>query len=57
MTIRSALHGFYRRHHPFNDVRIWKDLPTGVDETILFRTDDYGAAEDWAEWDTTSSID
>ena len=32
-------------------------LPTSNDESILFDTDDYGAAEDWTEWDTSSRID
>ena len=57
MTIRSVIHEFYRRLQFANDLRIWKGLPTSNDESILFDTDDYGVAEDWTEWDTSSSID
>ena len=57
MTIRSVIHDFYHRLQLANDLRFWKDLPTSNDESILFETDDYGAAEDWTEWDTSSSID
>ena len=57
MTIRSVIYEFYRRLQLANDLRIWKELPTSNDETILFDTDDYGAAEDWTEWETSSSID
>ena len=57
MTIRSVIHEFHRRLQLANDLRIWNELPTSNDETILIDTDDYGAAEDWTEWDTTSSID
>jgi len=57
MTIRSALHGFYRRHQLANKLRLWEESSTSSDKPILFDTDDYGVAEDWTEWDTTSSID
>ena len=57
MTIQSVIYEFYRRLQLANDLRIWKDLPTNNDETILFGTDDYGVAEDWNAWSTSSSID
>jgi len=57
MTIRSVIHKFYRRLQLANDLRIWKELPTSNNETVLFDNVNYGVAEDWAEWDTTSSID
>ena len=57
MTIRSVIHEFYRRLQLANDSNIWKELSTSNEEIILFDTDDYGAAEDWTEWDTSSSID
>ncbi len=57
MTIRSIFHEFYRRLQLANDLRIWKELPKSNDKTVLFDTDDYGVAEDWTEWDTSSSID
>jgi endo-1,4-beta-D-glucanase Y len=57
MTIRSLIYEFYRRLQLANDLRIWKKLPTSINKTILFDTDDYGVAEDWTEWDTSSSID
>lgn len=57
MTIRSVIHRFHHRLQLASDLRIWKELPTSRDKTILFDSDDYGSAEDWAEWDTTSSID
>ena len=57
MTIRSALHGFYRRLQLANDLRNWEESTTSNDELILFDTDDCGVAEDWAEWETSSSID
>jgi hypothetical protein len=57
MTIRSVFHKFYRRLQLANGLRIWKELPKSNDETVLFYTDDYGVAEDWTEWETSSSID
>jgi hypothetical protein len=57
MTIRSALHGFYRRHQLANELRLWEESTTSSEKPILYDTDDYGVAEDWTEWDTTSSID
>ena len=57
MTIRSVVHKFYCRLQLANDLRNWKESTTSNDELILFDTDDYGVAEDWAEWDTSSSID
>gem|GEM_PF-4098559 len=57
MTIRSVIHEFYRRLQLANDLRNWNELPTSSDETILFDTDDCDMAEDWTEWDTSSSID
>ena len=57
MTIRSVFREFYRRLQLANDLRIWKELPKSNDEIVLFDTDDYDVAEDWTEWDTSSSID
>ena len=57
MTIQSVFHEFYRRLQLANDLRIWKELPTSNDETVLFDTHDYGVAEDWTEWNASSSID
>jgi len=57
MTIRSIIHDFYHRLQLANDLRNWKELPTSNVESILFDSDNDGAAEDWAEWDTSSSID
>ena len=57
MTIRSVFREFYRRLQLANDLRIWKELPKSNDEIVLFYTDDYDVAEDWTEWDTSSSID
>jgi len=57
MTIRSRIFEFYRRLQLANDLRLWEELPTSSYETILFDSDDYGVAEDWAEWDTSSSFD
>ena len=57
MTIRSVVHKFYCRLQLANDLHIWKELPKSNDETVLFDTDDYGVAEDWTEWETSSSID
>ena len=57
MTIRSVFHEFYRRLQLANDLRIWKESPKSNDEIVLFDTDAYGVAEDWTEWDTSSSID
>ena len=57
MTIRSALHGFYRQLQLANDLRNWKESTTSNDEPILFDTEDYGVAENWTEWETSSSID
>ena len=57
MTIRSVIHKFYRRLQLANDLRNWKESTTSNDEPILFDTDDYGVAEDWTEWETSSSID
>ena len=57
MTIRSVFHEFYRRLQLANDLRIWRESPKSNDEIVLFDTDDYGVAEDWTEWDTSSSID
>ena len=57
MTFRSALHGFYRRLQLANDLRNWKVSTTSNDEPILIDTDYYGVAEDWTEWETSSSID
>jgi hypothetical protein len=57
MTIRSVFHEFYRRLQLANDLHIWKELPKSNDETVLFDTDDYGVAEDWTEWNASSSID
>jgi len=57
MTIRSVVHNFYHRLQLANDLHNWKELPTSNDESILFDTDNHGVAEDWAEWDTSSSID
>ena len=57
MTIRSVFHELYRRLQLANDLRIWKELPKSKDKTVLFDTDDYGVAEDWTEWNASSSID
>jgi len=57
MTIQSVFHEFYRRLQLANDLRIWRESPKSNDEIVLFDTDDYGVAEDWTEWDTSSSID
>ena len=57
MTIRSALHDFYRRLQLANELRLWEESTTSSEKPILYDTDDYGVAEDWTEWDTTSSID
>ena len=57
MTIQSIIHEFYRRLQLANDLRIWKESPTSIDEMNLSGADDYGIAEDWTEWDTSSSSD
>ena len=57
MTIRSVIHKFYHRLQLANDLRNWKESTTSNNEPILFDTDDYGVAEDWTEWETSSSID
>ena len=57
MTIRSVFHEFYRWLQLANDLCIWKELQKSNDEALLFGTDDYGVAENWTEWDTSSSID
>ena len=57
MTIRSVIHDFYHRLQLANNLRIWKELPTSNNETILFDTDNYGVDEDWSEWDASFSID
>jgi hypothetical protein len=57
MTIQSIIHELYRRLQLANDLRIWKETPTSNDEMNLSGADDYGIAEDWTEWDTSSSSD
>ena len=56
MTIRSVFHEFYRRLQLANELRLWEESTTNSEKPILFDIDDYGVAEDWTEWDTTSSI-
>jgi hypothetical protein len=56
MTVRSALHDFYRRLQLANELRLWEESTTNSEKPILFDIVDYGVAEDWTEWDTTSSI-
>ncbi len=49
--LREALHRHLVRLAAEHEIKSWNDLPRSEAETTIASIADWGAAEDWTDWD------